>query len=676
MRLSRLTPTLACATLLALAAPAVLPTARPAHAADAPTIEQFLKIRTPGAPRLLPDGSLLVIDSPDGIRQLYRRVPNTPAAAGEPAASFKTGDYTSTKLTDFPDGLTAYSVSHDGKRVVLMHARGGNENWQLSLLDPSAAPGANITPIFENPKVQASVELWLRDDSGILFTANDESPNDFYIYRYDFATRQTTKLLGKEGSWSPADVSKDGTRVLVHHNVSASDVQCFELDTKTGKLTDLSLKPKDGGTSACTFVGYLPDEKSVLMVSDHVGGRQRLFLRDLKSGKVKEPLPALAKYDFDGAGFDNTRTMLITLVNQDGYSTPGMYSVPKFTPMTLPAMEKGVVGLSSFNNRLLIWNQSNARTPGLAYATVFPAGGGAPQTKQITWAEDQGIDLGAFQLPELIHYKASVGGLDIPAFLYVPTGYVKGTPVPFIVVYHGGPEGQHRPSFSSTYQYYLARGYGILMPNVRGSLGYGREYEMLDNYKNRWNSVRDGVDAAEWLVKNGYATAGHIATYGGSYGGFMSVACIVEDQERVDRGERKERMFGACVDVVGPVNMKTFLEKTSGYRRKLREVEYGPLTDPDFLATISSIHKVDEMQVPFFIAHGFNDPRVPVEEAMQLATALKDKGRSPRMFIAPDEGHGFVKLDNRIYFGERSAQFLDETIGKTAAGDSGTRAAE
>jgi dipeptidyl aminopeptidase/acylaminoacyl peptidase len=160
---------------------------------------------------------------------------------------------------------------------------------------------------------------------------------------------------------------------------------------------------------------------------------------------------------------------------------------------------------------------------------------------------------------------------------------------------------------------------------------------------------------------------GKIATYGGSYGGFMSVACIVEDQERVERGERKDRLFGACVDVVGIVNMKGFLEKTSGYRRKLREVEYGPLTDPEFLASISSINKVDKIHVPVFVAHGFNDPRVPVQEAMQLATALKERGMEPRMFVAPDEGHGFAKLDNRIYFSERMAQFLEETIGSGKA---------
>jgi dipeptidyl aminopeptidase/acylaminoacyl peptidase len=200
---------------------------------------------------------------------------------------------------------------------------------------------------------------------------------------------------------------------------------------------------------------------------------------------------------------------------------------------------------------------------------------------------------------------------------------------------------------------------------------------MLDDYKKRWDSVKDGVAAADWLVKNGHATAGKIAAMGGSYGGFMSVACVVEDQEAVDRGERKERLFGACVDVVGIVNMQTFLERTSSYRRKLREAEYGPLTDTEFLKSVSSIHRADKIQVPTFIAHGFNDPRVPVEEAMQLASALRAKGRQPRMFIAPDEGHGFQKLDNQVYYGERLAAFLQETLqGQAAAKERATAAEE
>ena len=136
----------------------------------------------------------------------------------------------------------------------------------------------------------------------------------------------------------------------------------------------------------------------------------------------------------------------------------------------------------------------------------------------------------------------------------------------------------------------------------------------------------------------------------------MSVACLVED------GSSDKPVFGAGIDVVGIVNMKTFLEQTSGYRRKLREVEYGPLTDPEFLKSVSSLEKIDKIKVPMFIAHGLNDPRVPVGEAMQLAVGLQERGYDPELFFAPDEGHGFQKLRNRLIFAERMVRFLDKNI--------------
>ena len=542
-----------------------------------------------------------------------------------------------------------------------MYAPGGNENTQLTLMDPLASPGTATIPVLQNPKVQARVNQWLHDGSAFLYSANADSPTDFYLYRYDIGSRTTTRVLGKEGSWSANDVTRDGKRALVSHYVSASDVQVHELEMATGKLTDLSIRP-EGGTAACGIVGYMPDERRVLIQSDLKDGRQRLFLRDLKSGKVSEPLPALATFELDGALVDDDRELLAVVTNEDGYGVPHIYALPGFEALPAPTAERGVVNGSYFGHRTLVWLMSNARTPGVAYATVYPTKG-TPATRQLTWADEQGIDLSHFPLPEIVTYKG-FDGLDIRAILYLPAGHAKGTPIPFIVNYHGGPEGQSRPAFTSTLQYYLSRGYGVMMPNVRGSTGYGRAFQMMDDYKKRWDSVRDGVDAAEWLVKSGYAEPGRIATYGGSYGGFMSVACIVEDQERVERGERKERLFGACVDLVGVVNLKTFLEKTSGYRRKLREAEYGPLTDPEFLASVSSINRVDKIKVPVFIGHGFNDPRVPVQEAMQLAIALREHGGNPRLFVAPDEGHGFTKLDNRVYFGERVASFLDETIGQ------------
>jgi dipeptidyl aminopeptidase/acylaminoacyl peptidase len=630
-----------------------------------PTIQQFLRIRTPGAPVMLPDGSLLLRDWPDGVRQLYRVVPKARDLEGP---SYRPGDATSLRLTDFPDGLAGFTLSPDGRKVILSNARGGNENTQLTLLDPLAEPGRGLTPLYTNPKVQATVNLWLKDGSGFIYSANDESPNDFYLYRHDFATGRVTRLLGEPGSWSAADITTDGRRVLVQKYTSASDQQCYELDLAAGKLTELTLRPA-GGTAACGFAGYMPGERAVLLLSDLKDGMQRLYLKDLRSGAVREPIPGLGRFELDAAGPNDSREYLFAVTNEDGYGVLTVYTLPDFKPVPMPQIDRGVVSAASFRGSTLVWTLSNARTAGPAFATTFTrAGKGAvtQATRQLTWTQDQGLDLNGFRLPELVTYPA-FDGRQIPAFMCLPPGYVKGTAIPFIVNYHGGPEGQHRPGFSATDQYLLSRGFGVLLPNVRGSTGYGRAFQMLDDYKGRWGSVRDGVDAAEWLVRNGYARPGHVATYGGSYGGFMSVACLVEDQERVERGERPERLFGACVDVVGIVNLKTFLEKTSGYRRKLREVEYGPLTDPEFLSSISSIHRVDKIQVPVFIAHGFNDPRVPVQEAMQLATALKERGQEPRMFVAPDEGHGFAKLDNRIYFSERMAQFLEETIGSEKA---------
>lgn len=628
---------------------------------ERPSLERFFKIRTPGAATIAPDGTLYVRDWPDGIFQLYR----VEGDAARPGAK-------TTKLTDFPDGVSGYSLSPDGKKILLAHAVGGNENTQISLLDPSANGGkGKIVPILNNPKVQFSLNFWLPDSSGFVYTGNDESPTDFYVYRFDLdadpldgTAGKATKLLAKPGQWSAEDITADGTRVLVGNYRSISDSSIFELDVKSGQLTDLTPKGQESPTTAVSLSGYLPGENAVLYTADVEDGRQKLFLRDLKTGAVSKPISEIEAFEVDGAGMNTEKTLLGVAINEDGFGVPAIYRLPGFEKVQLPAMDQGVASISNVRGNRVIFTMNNARTPGLAYRfDVAQDGKSTTSPQQITFAEDQGIDLAGFPLPKLVKYKA-FDGTEIPAFLFLPPGYKEGTAIPFIVNYHGGPEGQSRPVFSSQVQFLLSRGFGVMMPNVRGSTGYGRAFHMMDDYKKRWDSVRDGVDAAEWLVANGYAKPGKIATMGGSYGGYMSVACLVEDQNRVDEGKRKERLFGAGIDVVGVVNLKTFLEKTSGYRRKLREVEYGPLTDPEFLASASPMTMIDKIKVPMFIAHGFNDPRVPVEEAMQLAVALKDRGYQPQVFIAPDEGHGFAKLDNRLYFGQRMVAFLDQTIGK------------
>lgn len=625
-----------------------------------PGIEKFYRIRTPGTAKLANDGSLYVRDWPDGVWQLYRV---TPAADGAVAAG---AGRPAQKLTNFKDGLTTYSLSHDGSKLLAMTAMGGNEKTQVYLLDQkNTDPATNLKPVLENPEVVHRVHLWTYADDGIVYTANDTDQINFHMYRYDFATGQSTKLLAKEGDWNASDITKDGSRLLVEQGRSASDSDLHELDVATGQLKLLNQFVATGGqTVAISGVGYMPDEQGVLFLSDHEQGMQKLFLLDPATGTVTKPLPALDRFELDGAGVDHDRTLLAVSTNEDGYSVPRLYRLPNFETVPLPEMEKGLAGLSDLEANRLIYSMSNARTPGLAFAYDIPKPGEpAGKSRQLTYADTQGIDTSKFALPKLIKYKTQ-DGTEVPAFLHLPANYAKGTPLPFVISYHGGPESQARPGWSVQTQYLVSEGFGVLEPNVRGSTGYGRAYHMADDYKGRWTAAVDGWFAAQWLVDSGYAMPGRIASYGGSYGGFMTTAVNIEDQERLERGQSKQRLFGACVDVVGVINFKTFLERTSGYRRKLREVEYGPLTDPVYLDSISPLVRADKINVPVLIAHGLNDPRVPVSEAMLLAESLMRRGLDPQQVYFDDEGHGFAKLDNRLLFARRMSKFLKETIGK------------
>ncbi len=148
--------------------------------------------------------------------------------------------------------------------------------------------------MLDNPAVQASVNAWFRDGSGFIYSANDESPNDFYLYRYDITDGKTTRLLAKTGSWRARDITLDKSRVLVEEEFSASDSRVYELNVATGELRDLTIAPKDG-TASCEIVGYMPNEREVLLRSDIENGLHRLYLKPLGSGKVRQPIPCAGR---------------------------------------------------------------------------------------------------------------------------------------------------------------------------------------------------------------------------------------------------------------------------------------------------------------------------------------------------------------------------------------------
>jgi dipeptidyl aminopeptidase/acylaminoacyl peptidase len=261
-----------------------------------------------------------------------------------------------------------------------------------------------------------------------------------------------------------------------------------------------------------------------------------------------------------------------------------------------------------------------------------------------------GLDPDTFVVPELIQYP-TFDGREIPAWYFRPVS--QEAPGPVVVVVHGGPESQYRPFFNFLAQYLVYHGYGVLAPNVRGSTGYGKAYSHLDDVEKRMDSVADLAHARHWLAAQPEVDAGRIAVYGGSYGGFMVLAALTHDPE----------LWAAGVNIVGISNFVTFLENTSSYRRAHREAEYGSLAkDRAFLESIAPMNRLDAITAPLLVIHGANDPRVPLSEAEQLVAALEARGVPVEFLVFDDEGHGIVRLKNKLVAYPAVVAFLDRYL--------------
>lgn len=254
-----------------------------------------------------------------------------------------------------------------------------------------------------------------------------------------------------------------------------------------------------------------------------------------------------------------------------------------------------------------------------------------------------------------LHRFDSFDGESVPVFLFTPPGV---GPFPIVVMVHGGPEAQWVPEWHVNYvplaQHLVSRGYAVAVPNVRGSSGYGKRYEHLDDIRLRLDSVRDLASLHEWLGGREEIDVSRAVVYGRSYGGYMVLAALAFQPE----------LWAAGLESVGISSFVTFLENTSSYRRAVREREYGSLErDRDFLVEASPITHVDRMRAPLFIQHGANDPRVPLSESEEIARVLQAKGVRCELVVYEDEGHSIAKLSNRIDSFTRMLAFLDEVLG-------------
>jgi dipeptidyl aminopeptidase/acylaminoacyl peptidase len=282
-------------------------------------------------------------------------------------------------------------------------------------------------------------------------------------------------------------------------------------------------------------------------------------------------------------------------------------------------------------------------------AVLYPAvAAGRPQSPRILTQSARGLGEDPPGRPEQ-HRVPAPDGAQIPCLVYRPAaGSDSDVAGSAVLVVHGGPEAQARPRFIIDIQFLAAAGHTVLVPNVRGSTGYGKSWYSADDGPRRLDSVADLAAVHAYLPALGVDQT-RAALWGGSYGGYMVLAGLAFQPE----------LWAAGVDIVGIASLVTFLENTSAYRRAYREREYGTLArDREFLWSVSPLSRIDDIKAPLFIIHGANDPRVPLSEAEQIHAALTNRGRECELVIYEDEGHGLARRANRANAIPRAQAFL------------------
>lgn len=595
-------------------------------------IRRYLNIRAAYWPSFSADNrSLTFLSNITGLPQVWR----VPVNGGWPE-----------QVTFSSDAVRMVEHHPLDSRIIFGMDRGGSERTQLFLSD---ADGSEVIDLSEQPDAIHSWGGWSHDAGMIAYSSNRADSGRFDVYVQDIAHRGDLARLvrrGPGGYYMAGDFSPDDRSLLVSEQPSNASQFIHVLDLMTG---DARLLTPHKSPERFQNPRWAPDGKSIYVLTDRDADFLALAQIDIATGAlnwVDRP-----KWDVESFAISPDGRWLAWEVNEDGVSRLRVRAVAGGRTQS-PELPIGAIEHPTFSHdgNLLAFAFNGPRhnpdiwTYDLRSNTI----------RQVTQSSKAGVPREAFPAPQLVRYE-SFDGLRIPAWLYLPPDVSAARKSPVIVYPHGGPESQTRPTFNSVFAYFLNRGYAIFAPNVRGSSGYGAQFMNLDNVRNRMDSVKDLAHGANWLRDSGQVDPKRMAIYGGSYGGFMVLSAITNYPD----------LYAAAVDVVGIANWVTFLERTGAYRRAAREAEYGSLEhDREFLESISPLRHVERIRTPLLVIHGANDPRVPVHEAEQIVAALRARNVSVEYLRYEDEGHGLIKLANRLHAYPRMAEFLDKHLGR------------
>ncbi len=562
--------------------------------------------------------------------------------------------------TEIKRPVAGYFWSRDSKFILYAKDNGGDENYNVYAVDPTAKPGAGADAPpsrdmtgLKGVRVEI-IDIPKNDPDTIYIGLNDRDKAWHDLYKLKLSTGEKTLVRKNTERISGWTFDLAGNLRLATRSAENGDTEVLRVDPdKFTKIYSCSVFEN------CGPVQFQKDGKHVYFETNKGADTDlvSLTLLDPETGKTElvESDP-LKRVDFGGARFSEATDELVftTYVDEHRrryYHDKGFETDLKWLEGKFPGKQVGIASDTRDEQTWLIVANSDTE-PGETY--LFDR-----KTRKLTlqfkiWEK---LPREALATMKAVKYKSS-DGLEIPAYLTLPKG-IPAKNLPVLIIPHGGPWARDVWGYNPFAQFFANRGYAVLMPNFRGSTGYGKKF--IDAGNKEWGrKMQDDITwGAKYLVAEGIADPKRLAIFGGSYGGYATLAGVTFTPD----------LYAAAIDYVGPSNLITLLESVPPYWESIRKIFYERMGDPNtpegksLLTERSPLTYANKIKTPLLVVQGANDPRVNKREADQIVIALRDRGYPVEYLVAPDEGHGFARPVNNMALFMSGEKFLAKHLG-------------